>query len=55
MDASYGEAICENKDMCIDNPIVKGQYDEATEIFYLKNAYVVIAYFSGNLLKEYKL
>ena len=51
-----GEAVFENnmaaKEMCIQNPIVKGQYGEATnpifEVFYLKNAHAVIADFSGN-------
>ena len=41
-----GEAVFENnmaaKEMCMRNPIVKGQYGEATnpvfEVFYLKNA-----------------
>ena len=41
------------------NPIVKGQYGEATnpifEVFYLKNAHAVIADFSGNPPKEYDL
>ena len=40
------------KEMCIQNPIVKGQYGEATnpifEVFYLDNAHGVIADFSGN-------
>ena len=42
----HGKAVFENnmaaKEMCIANPIVKGQYGEATnpifEVFYLKNA-----------------
>lgn len=58
-----GEAVFENnmaaKEMCIRNPIVKGQYGEATnpifEVFYLKNARAVIADFSGNPPKEYSL
>ena len=58
-----GEAVFENnmdaKEMCIRNPIVKGQYGEAAnpifEVFYLKNAHAVIADFSGNPLKEYDL
>lgn len=58
-----GEAVFENnmaaKEMCIQNPIVKGQYGEATnpifEVFYLKNAHAVIADFSGNPPKEYDL
>lgn len=58
-----GEAVFENnmaaKEMCIRNPIVKGQYGEAInpifEVFYLKNARAVIADFSGNPPKEYSL
>ena len=58
-----GEAVFENnmaaKEMCIQNPIVKGQYGEATnpifEVFYLKGAHAVIADFSGNPPKEYTL
>ena len=58
-----GEAVFENnmaaKEMCIQNPIVKGQYEEASnpifEVFYLKNANAVIADFSGNPPKEYRL
>ena len=58
-----GDAVFENnmaaKEMCIQNPIVKGQYGEATnpifEVFYLKNAHAVIADFSGNPPKEYSL
>ena len=52
----HGKAVFENnmaaKEMCIANPIVKGQYGEATnpifEVFYLDNARGVIADFSGN-------
>ena len=52
----HGKAVFENnmaaKEMCIQNPIVKGQYGEATnpifEVFYLDNAHGVIADFSGN-------
>ncbi len=47
------------KEMCIQNPIVKGQYGEAAnpvfEVFYLKDAHVVIADFSGNPPQEYTL
>ena len=51
----HGEAVFENnmaaKEMCIQNPIVKGQYGEASnpifEVFYLKNAHAVIADFSA--------
>ena len=52
----HGKAVFENnmaaKEMCIQNPIVKGQYGEAAnplfEVFYLDNAHGVIADFSGN-------
>lgn len=58
-----GEAVFENnmdvKNMCIQNPIVKSQYGDASnpifEVFYLKNACAVIADFSGNPPKEYSL
>ena len=47
------------KEMCIQNPIVKGQYGEAAnpifEVFYLKNAHAVISDFSGNPTTEYSL
>lgn len=51
-----GKAVFENnmavKEMCIANPIVKGQYQTADnpifEVFYLENPYGVIADFSGN-------
>ena len=40
------------KEACMENPIVKGQYGEATnpifKVFYLENAHGVIADFSGN-------
>ena len=40
------------KEMCIQNPIVKSQYGEATnpifEVFYLEDAHGSIADFSGN-------
>ena len=40
------------KEMCIANPIVKGQYGTAEnpvfEVFYLENAHGLIADFSGN-------
>ena len=49
----------EAEEMCIRNPIVKGQYGEATnpifEVFYLKDVHAVIADFSGNPPKEYDL
>ena len=42
----------EAKEMCMNNPIVKGQYDKADnpifEVFYLDDAKAVIADFSGN-------
>ena len=58
-----GEAVFENnraaKEMCMQNPIVKGQYGEAAnpifEVFYLKDARAVIADFSGDPPREYDL
>lgn len=58
-----GKAVFENnmaaKDMCMANPIVKGQYGDASnpifEVFYLAEARVVIADFSGNPPQEYSL
>ena len=52
----HGKAVFENnmdiKEICIQNPLVKSQYGEATnpifEVFYLENAHGVIADFSGN-------
>ena len=51
----HGRAIFENnmaaKEMCMQNPIVKGQYDSADnpifEVFYLEDPHGVIADFSG--------
>lgn len=47
------------KEGCMNNPIVKGQYQTADnpifEVFYLKDAHAVIADFSGNPPKEYDL
>ena len=47
------------KEMCIQNPIVKGQYQTADnpifEVFYLEDPHGVIADFSGNPPKEYDL
>ena len=51
-----GKAVFENnmaaKEMCIANPIVKGQYQTSDnpifEVFYLENPHGVIADFSGN-------
>lgn len=58
-----GEAVFENnmaaKEMCMRNPIVQGQYGDASnpifEVFYLKGAHAVIADFSGNPPQEYAL
>ena len=58
-----GKAVFENdmeaKELCMNNPIVKGQYNTADnpifEVFYLENAHAVIADFSGNPPKEYTL
>ena len=52
----HGKAVFENnqaaKEMCMQNPIVKGQYQTADnpifEVFYLEDAHGVIADFSGN-------
>ncbi len=51
-----------NKDVkvaCMENPIVKGQYQTADnpifEVFYLDHAKAVIADFSGNPPKSYTL
>lgn len=51
-----GKAVFENnmevKEACMANPIVKGQYNEASnpifEVFYPENPHGVIADFSGN-------
>lgn len=51
----HGTAVFENnmevKEMCMANPIVKGQYGDASnpvfEVFYLNEAHGVIADFSG--------
>ncbi len=47
------------KEMCIQNPIVKSQYQTADnpifEVFYLAEAHAVIADFSGNPPREYSL
>ncbi len=58
-----GKAVFVNnmaaKEMCIANPIVKGQYQTADnpifEVFYLEDAHAVIADFSGNPPQEYSL
>lgn len=52
----HGRAVFENnmdaKAKCLENPIVKAQYQTADnqifEVFYLENAHGVIADFSGN-------
>ena len=51
----HGKAVFENnreiKEICMENPIVKGQYQTADnpifEVFYLEDAHGVIADFSG--------
>lgn len=58
-----GRAKFENnleiKKICMDNDIVRGQYQTADnpifEVFYLEDAKAVIADFSGNPPKEYLL
>lgn len=58
-----GRAVFENnraaKEMCIQIPIVKSQYQTADnpifEVFYLEGAHAVIADFSGNPPQEYTL
>ncbi|MDU2491458.1 MAG: pyridoxamine 5'-phosphate oxidase family protein [Clostridium celatum] len=58
-----GKVVFENnmavKEECMNNPIVKGQYNSANnpifEVFYLEDAHAVIADFSGNPPKEYSL
>lgn len=52
----HGKAVFENnkevKEICIQNPIVKSQYqtpdNPILEVFYLEDAHGVIADFSGN-------
>lgn len=47
----------EIKEQCLENPIVKGQYQTAEnpifEVFYLEDVHAIIADMSGNLPKEY--
>lgn len=47
------------KEMCLQNPIVKSQYERADNpiftVFYLEGAQAVIADFSGNPPREYQL
>jgi len=58
----HGKSIFENnmevKEACMENPIVKGQYNTADnpifEVFYLAEAEATIADFSGNPPKTYK-
>ena len=58
-----GRAVFENnmavKEMCIQTPIVKSQYQTAGnpifEVFYLAEAHAVIADFSGNPPQAYTL
>ena len=58
-----GRAVFENntqvKEGCMNNPIVKGQYQTADnpifEVFFLEGAHAVIADFSGNPPREYTL
>lgn len=58
-----GRVIFENnmavKEGCMQNPIVKGQYDSPDnpifEVFYLKDAKAVIADFSGEPPKPFSL
>ena len=58
-----GRAVYENnmavKEMCMENPIVKGQYQTAGnpvfEVFYLADAHAVIADFSGQPPREFSL
>jgi uncharacterized pyridoxamine 5'-phosphate oxidase family protein len=58
-----GKVIFENnhvvKEICIQNPIVRSQYQSADnpifEVFYLEGAHGVIADFSGDPPREYDL
>ena len=47
------------KEMCLQNPIVKSQYQTADnpifEVFYLADAHAVIADFSGNPPQKFDL
>lgn len=59
----HGKVVFENnmtvKEACMNNPIVKGQYQSASnpifEVFYLADAKAVIADFSGNPPVDYVL
>ena len=58
-----GKAVFENnmpvKEGCMQNPIVKSQYQTADnpifEVFYLEDAHAVLSDFSGNPPREYDL
>ena len=58
-----GQAVFEDnqatKEMCMQNPIVQGQYGDASNpifvVFYLKDAHGVIADFTGNPPRSYDL
>ena len=58
-----GKVVFENnmevKEECMNNPIVRAQYNSANnpifEVFYLENAHALISDFSGNPPKEYNL
>lgn len=58
-----GKTVFENnravKELCMQNPIVRGQYRNADnpifEVFYLEDAHAVIADFSGNPPMEYDI
>ncbi len=59
----HGRAVFEDnmeiKEVCMQNPIVKGQYQTADnpifEVFYLADAHATIADFSGEPPREYDL
>lgn len=59
----HGRAVFEDnlaaKEMCMENPIVKGQYGTASnpifQVFYLADAHGVLADFSGNPPREYTM
>lgn len=56
-----GKAVFENnmevKELCMQNPIIKSQYQTADNpiftVFHLENAHAVIADFTGNPPKEF--
>ena len=59
----HGRAVFQDnmavKELCMQNPIVKGQYQTAANpifvVFYLADAHAVIADFSGNPPQAYDL